>query len=90
MICKDSSFQDEETKLICKSMNSNIVSTIKYSELNEVENCASINKRFYLHDIKQCVENGCPNDYYQFNFDCYIMDAPKMPMKYLTKNVNQN
>ena len=56
-ICKDSSLQDEETKLICK-------------------NCRTINKRFYLHDIKQCVKDGCPNDYYQFNFDCYIDGCP--------------
>ena len=71
-------------------MNNNAASLTEYNEFNEVKKCLSINKRFYLHDKEQCVEDGCPNDYYQFNFDCYIMDAPKMPMKYLTKNVNQN
>jgi hypothetical protein len=81
-ICKDSSLQDEETKLICKGIENN--------EFNEVEKCISINKRFYLHDKKKCIENGCPNDYYQFNFECYIDGFYQIPIKYLTKNVNQN
>ena len=49
---------------------------MEYNKFNEVEKCLSINKKFYLHDIKICIENGCPNDYYQFNFDCYIDGCP--------------
>jgi hypothetical protein len=81
-ICKESSLQDEETKLICKRM--------EYNEFIEVEKCISINKRFYLHDIKQCIENGCPNDYYQFNFDCYIDGCPSNTYTISNKKCKSN
>ena len=94
-VCKDSSLQDEETKLICNSMNSNIDSTIIInldstingnSGMNEIDSCISINKRFYLHDIKQCIENGCPEGYYQFNFDCYSDGCPQNTYEISNKN----
>ena len=39
--------------------------------------CISNNKeyRYFLEDTKECITNGCPSDYYQFNFRCYKMDV---------------
>ena len=38
--------------------------------------CRTYEKRFYLHDKKECTENACYNEYYQFYFDCYLDECP--------------
>ena len=39
-------------------------------------NCQTIDKRFYLHDKRECTKYGCLEGYYQFFFDCFIEECP--------------
>jgi hypothetical protein len=32
--------------------------------------------RYYIEDTKECITNGCPTNYYQFNFRCYKNGCP--------------
>jgi hypothetical protein len=32
--------------------------------------------KYYVSDTKECRSNGCPNGYYQFNFECYKDGCP--------------
>ena len=40
--------------------------------------CISDNNkyRYYIEDTKECITNGCPTNYYQFNFLCYKDACP--------------
>jgi hypothetical protein len=40
--------------------------------------CISDNKqfRYFIDDTKECVTDGCPENYYQFNFRCYKNGCP--------------
>ena len=32
--------------------------------------------KYLVYDKNQCLNNGCPIDYYQFNFECYKNKCP--------------
>lgn len=32
--------------------------------------------KYYLDDSKECINDGCPSNYYQFNFQCYKNSCP--------------
>ena len=32
--------------------------------------------KYYIDDQKQCLKNGCPEGYFQFNFECYKTACP--------------
>ena len=32
--------------------------------------------KYYVSDTKECRSNGCPDGYFQFNFECYKDDCP--------------
>ena len=32
--------------------------------------------KYYINDKKECVQNGCPEGYYQFNFQCFNGSCP--------------
>ena len=40
--------------------------------------CISNNNqyRYFIEDTKECITDGCPSDYYQFNFYCYKNGCP--------------
>ena len=91
----DSTIIEHLDSTIIEHLDSTIIeyidsTIIEYSELNKLKNCISINKRLYLHDIGQCVENGCPNGYYQFNFDCYIDGCPQNIYEISNKKCKSN
>lgn len=39
--------------------------------------CISNEYKYYLEDTKQCLDNGCPDGYFQFNFNCYKEGCPE-------------
>ena len=38
---------------------------------------SNTNYRYFLEDTKECITEGCPTDYYQFNFRCYKDGCPE-------------
>ena len=38
--------------------------------------CTSNELRYYVDDTGECLENGCPEGYFQFNFECYKNGCP--------------
>ena len=43
---------------------------------HEGNNCISNENKYYMDDTKECMENGCPDGYFQFNFICYKNSCP--------------
>ena len=75
--CPSFTITDENNNLCkCKygwEQNSNTKEITCY---NLEEYC--LNKDYYYHnDTKECVINGCRENYYQFNFECFIDNCPE-------------
>ena len=75
--CPNLTYEDKKNN-ICKCSygwhyDSITNETICYDHMDY---CLSLN--YYYHtDDKQCILNGCKNDYYQMNFECYKDECPQ-------------
>jgi len=45
-------------------------------EWYEEDYCSLNDYKYYVSDTKECRSNGCPDGYYQFNFECYKDGCP--------------
>ena len=73
--CPTSTYKDSNNNIcLCNHgwyYNSTMEETICY----EKDSCLSID--YYYHtDTKECILNGCKDNYYRLNFQCYKNECP--------------
>ena len=76
--CPIYSIPDDENNIcVCEfgyHIDSETSETICHPDLYCISD--DTNYRYFLEDTKECITNGCPTGYFQFNFKCYKDGCP--------------
>lgn len=74
--CPTLTIADDSTN-ICKCLYAWHLDSDSKTICHEGNYCISNEHKYYLEDTKQCLDNGCPDGYFQFNFNCYKDGCPQ-------------